>query len=373
MPSAPPFLIGRALWVTSRCAAVHAVREKQLGQRADDSYMRSSVLVARLCTVKGCGGIPCLDRVLCPCRLAPAIPAQHRAAYMQAAVAGLAAGSPPPVQIGACRALAQLCEKARQVELGAVAQQMFAGLCQLLRSSSGGQLPGVRCRRAPAHRSSPLCLIAGSCHHRLPLVKVPRHLGQGPTGQVNVHALFRTGSSGLTAVCPPPAPRRGAAPGAGDPHSGGQGGARGSSALGAAHLGCAGCDCAEAEDCVCGGGEGRRRVLQCELARHSGRPHAETAVSRGRPQPCLLRFPTFFNAEPALHAWINNVADPLLSVDARELLEALAAVPACLPSLQACDQGQRWAAGCLPVVSATHRPAYVNWIPCRKARAPRRL
>ena len=72
-------------------------------------------------------------------RLAPAIPAQHRAAYMQAAVAGLAAGSPPPVQIGACRALAQLCQKARREELAGVAQQMFAGLCQLLRSSSGGR------------------------------------------------------------------------------------------------------------------------------------------------------------------------------------------------------------------------------------------
>lgn len=42
------------------------------------------------------------------CRLAPAIPAQHRPAYMQAAVAGLASGSPPAVQIGACRALAQV-------------------------------------------------------------------------------------------------------------------------------------------------------------------------------------------------------------------------------------------------------------------------
>jgi hypothetical protein len=43
-----------------------------------------------------------------PCRLAPAIPSQHRAAFVQAAVAGLAPGSPPPVQIGACRALAQV-------------------------------------------------------------------------------------------------------------------------------------------------------------------------------------------------------------------------------------------------------------------------
>lgn len=41
------------------------------------------------------------------------------------------------------------------------------------------------------------------------------------------------------------------------------------------------------------------------------------------------------NAEPALNAWVNNVADPLLAFDAKELLEALAAIPACLPSLQA--------------------------------------
>jgi hypothetical protein len=39
-------------------------------------------------------------------------------------------------------------------------------------------------------------------------------------------------------------------------------------------------------------------------------------------------------AGPALAAWVSNVADPLLSLDAREVLEALAAIPACLPSLQ---------------------------------------
>lgn len=39
-------------------------------------------------------------------------------------------------------------------------------------------------------------------------------------------------------------------------------------------------------------------------------------------------------AEPALTAWVNNVADPLLSFDAKELIEALAAIPVCLPSLQ---------------------------------------
>lgn len=39
-------------------------------------------------------------------------------------------------------------------------------------------------------------------------------------------------------------------------------------------------------------------------------------------------------AEPALNAWVNNVADPLLSFDAKELIEALAGIPACLPSLQ---------------------------------------
>lgn len=41
------------------------------------------------------------------------------------------------------------------------------------------------------------------------------------------------------------------------------------------------------------------------------------------------------SAEPALNAWVANVADPLLSIDARELLEALASLPACLPALQA--------------------------------------
>ena len=39
-------------------------------------------------------------------------------------------------------------------------------------------------------------------------------------------------------------------------------------------------------------------------------------------------------AEPALNAWVANVADPLLSLDAKDLLEALAAVPTCLPNLQ---------------------------------------
>lgn len=45
--------------------------------------------------------------------------------------------------------------------------------------------------------------------------------------------------------------------------------------------------------------------------------------------------PSTDTAEPALNAWVANVADPLLSIDARELLEALAALPACLPALQA--------------------------------------
>lgn len=67
---------------------------------------------------------------------------------MHAAAAGLAPGSPPPVQIGACRALAQLCQKAKQEELAGVAQQMFGGLCQLLVSSTGG-LSGSRCIQLP--------------------------------------------------------------------------------------------------------------------------------------------------------------------------------------------------------------------------------
>ncbi|KAL4441799.1 hypothetical protein ABPG77_003715 [Micractinium sp. CCAP 211/92] len=155
VPSAPPFLVGRALWVTAR--------------------------------------------------LGPIIPAQHRAACMHAAVAGLAAGSPPPVQIGACRALAQLCQKARREELGGVAQQMFAGLCKLLPDTTDDVL----------------------------------------------HLVLET----LTAA-----------------------------------------------------------VKAAPDAAASWEQHI---------------------SEPTLHAWINYFADPLLSVDARELLEALAAIPACLPSLQA--------------------------------------
>ena len=105
---------------------------------------------------------------------------------MAAAVAGLAPGSPAPVQIGACRALAQasvattccrrwqeqsvscsavlmsvlcllrhnvclfgcrcprlqLCQKAKPEELAGVAQDMFAGLVQLLRSSAGARTWG---------------------------------------------------------------------------------------------------------------------------------------------------------------------------------------------------------------------------------------
>jgi hypothetical protein len=52
------------------------------------------------------------------CRLAPAIPPHQRAAFFQAAVAGLAPGSPPPVQIGACRALATVSGTACGVDGG---------------------------------------------------------------------------------------------------------------------------------------------------------------------------------------------------------------------------------------------------------------
>jgi importin-9 len=38
---------------------------------------------------------------------------------------------------------------------------------------------------------------------------------------------------------------------------------------------------------------------------------------------------------PAMQAWVSNVADPLLGEDAQELLQALAASPACLPNVQA--------------------------------------
>lgn len=38
--------------------------------------------------------------------------------------------------------------------------------------------------------------------------------------------------------------------------------------------------------------------------------------------------------EPVLTLWANNITDPLISEDARDVLEALAKVPACLPHLQ---------------------------------------
>jgi hypothetical protein len=45
---------------------------------------------------------------------------------------------------------------------------------------------------------------------------------------------------------------------------------------------------------------------------------------------------------PVLSAWVAHVNDPLLSEDATDLLAALAALPACLPSLQV---GWGWLAG----------------------------
>lgn len=162
MPTAQPFLIGRALWVASR--------------------------------------------------LAPAIPAQHRAAYMQAAVAGLAPGSPAPVQIGACRALAQLCRKAQPHELAGVAPQMFGGLCQLLHTSTGERACHLVCTGAlwwPAHR------------------------GWGMRGL----PPLSTHSSSTFFLCQPSTRRRGdPAPGARDADCCGQGRARGGRAVGAANL-----------------------------------------------------------------------------------------------------------------------------------------
>eukprot|EP00887_Chlorella_sp_A99_P007628 scaffold20.g7628.t1 len=81
-PSVPPFLAGRALWLTAR--------------------------------------------------LAPAIAPARRAAFLQAAVAGLAPGLPPAVQIGACRAVAALCRGTPPAELQPHTQAMFAGLCGML-------------------------------------------------------------------------------------------------------------------------------------------------------------------------------------------------------------------------------------------------
>jgi hypothetical protein len=40
-------------------------------------------------------------------------------------------------------------------------------------------------------------------------------------------------------------------------------------------------------------------------------------------------------APATLRVWADKVTDPLLAADARDVLEALAAVPACLPSLHA--------------------------------------
>ncbi len=67
-------------------------------------------------------------------RLSGAVPAARRGAFLQASVARLAPGNPPAVQIGACKAVSQLCKDVAPQELQAVSQPMYAGQ-QLLASS----------------------------------------------------------------------------------------------------------------------------------------------------------------------------------------------------------------------------------------------
>ena len=123
---------------------------------------------------------------------------------MQAAVAGLAPGSASPVQIGACRALAQvrvwgggifsfnyvfppplttllhcapvppcarlqLCQQAQPAELVAVAPQMFAGLCQLLHTASGVRACGLRCGSSSCSLSALRLVSLAHTHSGQPL------------------------------------------------------------------------------------------------------------------------------------------------------------------------------------------------------------
>lgn len=84
-PEVPPFLVGRALWVISRMEGI--------------------------------------------------IPLARRGTFLHAAVSRLAPGNPTAVQIGACKAAAQLCRGVASQELQAASQHLYAGLCQLLQQS----------------------------------------------------------------------------------------------------------------------------------------------------------------------------------------------------------------------------------------------
>ena len=67
-------------------------------------------------------------RLLLPLsRLADVIPRERQGAFLAAAVARLAPGNPTAVQIGACKAVAQLAKSVPPVEVQAASQQMFAG------------------------------------------------------------------------------------------------------------------------------------------------------------------------------------------------------------------------------------------------------
>lgn len=122
------------------------------------------------------------------------------------------------------------------------------------------------------------------------------------------------------------------------------------------------------------------RVLLQGQPRTPGPPASQTkqqakpSVQQARSLSCC--------AEPALNAWIANVADPLLSIDSRELLEALAALPACLPALQASAGRRARAPPCSAALRgvrdaeaqprcALPRPAAApDWQPARAARPP---
>ena len=104
-PAVPPFLAGRALWLTAR--------------------------------------------------LAPAVPPTARPAFLAAAVAGLGPGVPPPVAIGACRVLAALCRGAAPAELAAASGAVFGGLCGLLGRADEDVLHLVLETLAAAVRADP--------------------------------------------------------------------------------------------------------------------------------------------------------------------------------------------------------------------------
>ena len=77
-------------------------------------------------------------------RLADALPPALRAAALRSAVAGLAEGSPAPVAIGACRALAALCSTVPADQLALLSDQIYSG--------EGGGCATPRHARWPAPR-----------------------------------------------------------------------------------------------------------------------------------------------------------------------------------------------------------------------------